>query len=125
MLIIVFIAMGAIIGALSRYYLGVWAVQKWQLSFPYPTLGVNLTGAFLMGFLANFFVNQWSIEVQKLILVGFLGSYTTFSSYILDSFKFFNEKRYLVALLYWVGCPILGLIFLELGVWLSSYLGNF
>lgn len=112
------ISMGAILGALSRYYLTVaWAEWK-GISFPYGTAFVNLTGAFVMGILSTYFSTQIDVPpiFQKGLLVGFLGSYTTFSTYILDGANFLRNGSKGMGLAYWFGTPCLGLACFELGV---------
>ncbi|NEO26249.1 MAG: fluoride efflux transporter CrcB [Kamptonema sp. SIO4C4] len=107
------ISFGAIGGALSRYYLGIWLTQLFGFGFPYGTFFINITGSFVMGFLVSLIttqVVQWSPEVILLLLVGFLGSYTTFSSYELDSIQLFQQEQFLRLLLYWLGSASLGLI---------------
>ena len=117
-LIPLYISLGAVLGALSRYYLTLFWLKKRE-SFPYGTLFANLTGAFLIGFVSKIFASEHtiSIGIQKLILVGFLGSYTTFSSYILDSANLLRNNRTVIGFFYWLGSPILGFIFVELGIW--------
>ena len=118
-LIPLYISLGAVLGALSRYYLTLFWLKKRGSNFPYGTLFVNLTGTFLIGFISKIFSFEHGIpiEIQKLIVVGFLGSYTTFSSYILDSANLFRSNRTLTGFFYWLGSPILGFIFVELGIW--------
>ncbi|MEM6433317.1 MAG: fluoride efflux transporter CrcB [Cyanobacteria bacterium P01_D01_bin.115] len=118
------ISLGAVLGALSRYYVTLfWIAQRGQ-RFPYGTLFVNLTGCLLMGFLSIVATKiTLPIAMQKLILVGFLGSYTTFSSYALDAANLFRSRQILPGLLYWLGSPILGLICVEFGIWLAQNLG--
>ena len=120
-----YISLGAVLGALSRYYLTLFWLKKRGSNFPYGTLFVNLTGAFLIGFVSKIFTAEHtiSIGVQKLILVGFLGSYTTFSSYILDSANLFRINRTSTGFFYWLGSPILGFIFVELGIWGAQRIG--
>ena len=74
-LIPLYISLGAVLGALSRYYLTLFWLKKRE-SFPYGTLFANLTGAFLIGFVSKIFASEHtiSIGIQKLILVVFLGS---------------------------------------------------
>ncbi|MGL5876843.1 MAG: fluoride efflux transporter FluC [Xenococcaceae cyanobacterium] len=78
------ISFGALAGALSRYYLALWFVQRFGTSFPYGTFFINLTGYFAMGFFATLALEQAIaifLEVRLLVVVGFLCSYTTFSTY--------------------------------------------
>lgn len=114
------VALGAIPGALSRYYLTVSAAQWLGTSFPYGTMIINLTGAALIGFLATLIEQRESSPAwQALLLIGFLGSYTTFSTYALDTSNLLrtgNRKR---ALIYGLGSPIFGFLCVEIGIFLA------
>ncbi|MBD2456806.1 fluoride efflux transporter CrcB [Nostoc sp. FACHB-87] len=117
------ISFGAVPGALSRYYLTILFGRWFGLNFPYGTLFINVSGAFLMGFFATL-VSKFAIDstVSLLIAVGFLGSYTTFSTYALDTSNLLRTKNYQAALLYWSGTPILGFISIEVGILLAKML---
>ncbi len=119
-----YISFGAVLGALSRYYLTLFWLEKGGSNFPYGTLFANLTGAFVIGFVSMFTAKHTiPIEIHKLILVGFLGAYTTFSSYILDSVNLFRSNRTSTGFFYWLGSPILGFIFVELGILSAQRIG--
>jgi CrcB protein len=92
------ISIGAVGGALSRYYLSLYWLQRLGDRFPYGTLFVNLTGAFIIGLVAAI-APRWGLSDvwQKLIMTGFLGAYTTFSTYILDTVKLFSSQQRLPA----------------------------
>ncbi len=62
------------------------------------------------------------LAVQMLVSVGFLGSYTTFSTYALDTSNLLRTRDYQAALLYWFGSPLLGFISIELGIFLAKML---
>lgn len=90
------IAMGGAVGALSRYWVAS-ALYGWLgRGFPIGTLVINVSGSFLMGLLAELFINRFpvSVEVRSAILVGFLGAYTTFSTFALESFMLIEEASY-------------------------------
>ncbi len=117
------IAIGAIPGALSRYYLTLFFTQQLGSSFPYGTLIINLSGSLLMGFFAVWLSQLGEpAHLNFLILVGFLGSYTTFSTYQLDTANLLKTGSYRKALIYWLGSPLLGLICVEIGVVLALQL---
>lgn len=119
------ISLGAIAGALSRYYLTLWFAQRYGINFPYGTFLINLTGCFAMGFfitLAGEGVMTISPEVRLLIATGFLGSYTTFSTYGLDTVTLVSARRLMSAMYYWLGSALLGIISVQLGVLLAKAL---
>ncbi|PSO78950.1 MAG: fluoride efflux transporter CrcB [Cyanobacteria bacterium QH_9_48_43] len=116
------ISLGAIAGALSRYYLSLWFAQRFGTSFPYGTLFVNFTGCLGMGFFVTLALEQITVvspEIRSLVAVGFLGSYTTFSSYELDTLTLLRDRHTAVALLYWVSTAVVGLFSAQLGVILA------
>ncbi|MEP0956000.1 fluoride efflux transporter CrcB [Microcoleus sp. FACHB-1515] len=103
------ISLGAIAGALSRYFVAI-ALQNWLgASFPFGTLFVNLSGAFAMGWFSGLAIAPRSPELRLLLAVGFLGSYTTFSTYELDVANLLALKQWQAAVLYWLGSAILGI----------------
>ncbi|WP_017294325.1 fluoride efflux transporter CrcB [Geminocystis herdmanii] len=114
------ISLGAIFGALSRYYLTVYFAD-YSKHFPLGTFVINISGCFFIGIFA--FLAQESIvssPFQLLFVTGFLGSYTTFSTYILESSKLWknNQKKY--SLLYGIGSIITGIFVLEIGINLTK-----
>jgi CrcB protein len=116
------ISFGAIAGALSRYYLTSWSVQRFGTSFPYGTFFINLTGCFVMGFFTTLAVERAiaiSPEVRLLVAVGFLGSYTTFSTYGLDTVALARNHQFVTASFYWLGSAILGVVCVQLGALLA------
>jgi fluoride exporter len=116
------VSLGAIAGALSRYYLSLWFMQRFGTSFPYGTFFINLSGCLIMGFFVTLTLERIpSIphEVKLLVATGFLGSYTTFSTYGLESFLIFTNKRIFIGSFYWLGSAFLGIICVQLGVILA------
>lgn len=116
------ISLGAIAGALSRYYLTLWFSDRFGVSFPYGTFFINISGCFAMGFFATFALDKVGIispEVRLLVATGFLGAYTTFSTYGLDTIALLRNSTMLTATFYWAGSAILGIISVQLGVILA------
>lgn len=124
------ISLGAIAGALSRYYLTLWFAQRFGTAFPYGTFFINLTGCFVMGFFVTFSLERVATippDVRLMVTTGFLGAYTTFSTYGLDSInllrdalgKGFTLGNYPAFSFYWAGSAILGILCIQLGVILA------
>jgi CrcB protein len=111
------IALGAVPGALSRYYLTRYCAQWFGTAFPYGTFIVNLSGALLMGFFITLTLEKMisSPDLRALVAVGFLGAYTTFSTYALDTAELLHQGSWNRALWYWGGSALLGILSLEVG----------
>ena len=112
------VSLGSTAGALSRYYLSIWVVKIFGAGFPYATILVNLTGSFFLGLLTTLILERTLVispEMRLLIAVGFLGSYTTFSTYELDTINLLRNS-WQAAIAYWLLCAVCGLLCLYLGI---------
>lgn len=117
------VSLGAIPGALSRYYLTLSFSQCLSPNFPYGTFLINLSGALIMGFFTTLSLERVvSPDVRLLVAVGFLGSYTTFSTYALDTVSLLQGGGRGAAYFYWAGSAILGVLSLEAGSFLARRL---
>lgn len=115
------IALGAVPGALIRYYIGLWSDRRFG-TLVFGTLSVNLMGAFLMGLL-NPLLHRWgaSLWLTEGVTVGFLGSLTTFSTFTLEVSNLRREGDPRLAWCYWLGTPLLGFLCVEAGIDLSHF----
>ncbi|XGB43615.1 MAG: CrcB family protein [Nodosilinea sp. LVE1205-7] len=112
-------------GALGRHYANQLWLTRQRSPFPLSTLVVNLTGATLMGFgvtLLQGLLLDWP-DLRQLLLVGGLGAYTTFSTYIADTDYLTRAYSWRLGLLYGVGTPLAGVISFWLGRSLALCLG--
>ena len=118
---IAMIALGGAAGAVSRYGAGV-AIGRWLgHGFPYGTLGVNIAGSLLMGLwigaLAKWSPEGGSHSWHALIAIGFLGSFTTFSTFSLDTITLLERGQLIPALGYIAASISLSLLALMGGLW--------
>ncbi len=113
--IIVFAGGG--IGASSRYALGTWIGQKWGRSFPLGTFTTNVSGSFLIGLLMTLLAERFTENPQwrLLLVVGFLGGYTTFSSFQYETGKLATDGEFLYAVLNVVLSVTAGFLALKAG----------
>ena len=117
--LIVFFAGGA--GSLARYLVGLWIGSR---PFPYATLVVNLVGSFLIGlvFEASLRVASFPPNLRLGLTVGFMGGFTTYSSFNYETTKLATEGQWGRAAIYvgatFIGCVLAGLA----GVWLARRL---
>ncbi|HBV85179.1 MAG TPA: fluoride efflux transporter CrcB [Desulfosporosinus sp.] len=121
---ILVITVGGALGALSRYGLGVWISNKWSQDFPLHTFLINITGAFLLGFLHILFIERLNVSpLWRLgIGVGFLGAFTTFSTFGFEVISLIEGGSYLTAALYILLSIIVGFCGVALGVSLARLL---
>ena len=115
------IAVGAALGANARYLVGLWAGTRFGGAFPYGTFIVNASGSLLLGFLLSLTTERISMapEMRLLLTVGFLGSYTTFSTYTVESLFLLRDSGLWQGLLNVFANGLAGLICALFGVYLS------
>lgn len=118
---ILLISAGAALGANARYLVTIWAEERFGVDFPYGTLFVNVTGSLLLGLVLELVVLNVlaSPEMRLLVTTGFLGSYTTFSTYTVESLALISEGEVGLGLLYIGSNVALGLLFALLGLYLA------
>ena len=118
MSIIISIAVGGVIGAVGRY-LVMEGVNYWLgQDFPYSTLIVNVVGSFVIGLLFGAMVITWSpsAELRGFLIIGFLGSFTTFSAFFFFLITLMQQGEFLSALLYIIVSVIFSVLALFAGI---------
>ncbi len=109
---ILLVGIGGIFGSLSRFSLGKFISKYSKSSFPIGTFIINITGAILLGIVSSISVNK---NLYLLIGDGFLGAYTTFSTFMYEGFNLFGENKKLNALVYILMSVVLGIAGYGLG----------
>lgn len=99
MKIVLFIGIGGFIGAILRYFISLFLQNSITQSFPIGTLGVNLLGSFLIGFLALYFEQISSPQYRFMIITGLLGALTTFSTFSFETVMLLEKGMVLKALI--------------------------
>jgi CrcB protein len=115
----VFLGAGA--GGLARYIAGTLIMQRYAGRFPLGTFVINVSGSFLIGILMTFLSERLDLSPnwRLLLVVGFLGGYTTFSSFEYETFVAARSGNSLLALMNVVGSVVFGYI----AVWVGAILG--
>ena len=118
------IATGGAIGAVSRHYVAGYVFRTFGSGFPYGTFAVNIIGSLLMGFLVTAFALkfQTSQELRGFLTVGILGSFTTFSTYSLETVLLIERGDWTGAATYAFGSMLVGVMALFFGIWLGRVL---
>lgn len=116
------VALGGSLGALVRYALSQWLVRK----FPMGTFVVNVVGCFLIGLLIALVVKtRWPGSLLQAFLIGgFLGSLTTFSTFVYQTYDLGRQESLSLAALNFFCNVIGGLILVWCGIWLGEVVAN-
>jgi fluoride exporter len=106
--ILLYIALGGALGATARFALGSALHRLLGQSFPWGTLGVNLTGSFLLGVvLTSRDTTPVAERIQALLAIGFLGDFTTFSTFSQETIVMLRERARWRAAIYLCGSVVL------------------
>jgi len=118
------VAVGGALGAMARYAVSIWVFNYSSDKFPYATLSVNVLGSFMMGILFVIIVERAALpaEMRSLLMVGFLGAFTTFSTFSLDALSLWQNGHLFVALVYVLATVVLCLVAISSSIWLARLL---
>ena len=124
MSILLSIFLGGGVGALLRFLISEQTNRLFLSSFPFGTIVVNILGAFLMGFVVSYFADKVNISqnIKMFLTIGFLGGFTTFSTFNLDFYQLFSNGEILASLLYLFATFALTVIAFYLGLSLFKFL---
>ena len=92
------ISLGAILGANARWFISRYAARVLGPVFPYGTLFINVTGSFIVGFFMIWASERVLLDPRwrLLIVIGFCGSFTTFSSFAFETMAYFEQGQWLL-----------------------------
>ncbi|MFV0505644.1 MAG: fluoride efflux transporter CrcB [Bacteroidales bacterium] len=109
---ITLVALGGGMGSALRYLSSLWFTKHFSYAFPIGTFAVNIVGSFIIGLLIGLSTcyDIFDKELRLLLIVGFCGGYTTFSTFSLDSLKLFENGDYWPFALYIVSNITLGIL---------------
>jgi len=112
------IALGGCCGALARYLLANYVGNRLGTRFPYGTFVINITGSFAIGFFVTVLANRMALSrnLVYLIPIGFIGAYTTFSTFEFETLRLVQDGQVASAFLNVVGSVVVGFAMVWLGV---------
>lgn len=112
------VGLGGFLGANARFVLSGWITDRLGATFPAHTLLINVSGSFGIGLILMILTDRLLLDSawRLFLVVGFLGGYTTFSSYSFEALSLVQEGRWISALLYGASSNGLGLLATGLGM---------
>jgi CrcB protein len=113
---------GSFLGGISRYLLSTFIETKASHSFPYGTFAVNLIGCFVVGCLFGL-AEKWELglEWRLLAITGFLGGFTTFSAFSVETHYLIKSGHIGVAVTYVLSSVVIGIGLTFLGAWVFRF----
>ena len=118
------IGLGGFFGANARFLVSSWAARLLGVNFPYGTFIANISGSFLLGVTIAILHDRGLLASPQrhFFVVGFLGAYTTFSTFAYESMQLFQNGAVLLGVLNIVGSVLVGLLAVGCGFWLGRLL---
>ena len=118
------VAIGGACGASARYLINISPLANLFEKFPFPTFFINVSGSFLIGFLLIVFTEKFttSENLRLALTVGFLGAFTTFSTFELEIFDLVRERNSMTAFIYFFLSVSVGFAGVAAGIALAKKL---
>ena len=118
---LLFIGLGGFAGAISRYLVDGFVTDRTAGAFPWGTLVVNVSGSFVLGLLFAMTAERAILpaDVRGPVMIGFIGAYTTFSTFMLESWALIESGSYVPAIANLGGSVLLGLVAVLAGLTLG------
>lgn len=122
---ILYVGIGGIFGTILRYEISRHIKENREIVIPIETFIINVLGAFLLNFLSSPKINvNLSYDVKLFLTTGFLGAFTTYSTFSHETVDLIKNKKYFHAFIYMSLTIIFGLIGGVLGYYLGNYMGK-
>ncbi len=116
------VGIGGFLGSVLRFWLGSFIGGRLGARFPYGTFVINVTGSFLIGMVLTVLATKapWSPNWRYLIPIGFIGGYTTFSTFEYETLRLFQDGQFFTAVLNVTLSVVVGFV----GVWVGAVAGR-
>ncbi|MFY9676711.1 MAG: fluoride efflux transporter CrcB [Terriglobales bacterium] len=116
------VGIGGAVGSILRFWVGSYLGGRLGSRLPYGTFVVNITGSFLIGLVLTVLAEKmdWNANWRYLIPIGFIGGYTTFSTFEYETFRLFQDGQMLTASLNIALSVVVGFF----GVWAGAVAGR-
>ena len=112
------VSIGGLLGANARYAVGLWAADRWGALFPWGTLLINVSGSFVLGFYLTLVTERFigRSTTRLFLATGFLGAFTTFSTFNFETLQLLQRGEVVPALAYVSASLIGGLLAVLAGI---------
>jgi fluoride exporter len=112
------VGIGGFFGSIARFWVGTYITYRMGAKFPYGTFIINVSGSFLIGLIVTLLAERthWNANLLYLIPIGFIGAYTTFSTFAFEAFRSVRSGDILLALLYVTLSVCIGFVAVWLGI---------
>jgi fluoride exporter len=121
---VLLVAVGGAIGSVTRYLVGGWIASRVGSAFPFGTFVINVTASFIIGFFLAFSQERISLSPywRLLVAVGFVGGYSTFSTFEYEGIRLLQDREILLGSVYLIGSVVAGGIAAVGGIALGSWI---
>ena len=115
------VAFGGAFGAAARYLINISPLNNVFTKFPFPTFFINILGSFLIGFFLILLTDKISVSdnLRLAVMVGFLGAFTTFSTFELELFSLVKDRSFAAGFVYLFLSVAVGFAGVFAGIWLA------
>ncbi len=115
------VGVGGFVGAIARYMIGTYIGSRFGIRFPYGTFVINISGCFLVGFVVTLLARSTASQYWRyLIPIGFIGAYTTFSTFEYETLRAVQDGQITTGLLNVVLSVVVGFA----AVWVGAAIGR-
>ena len=116
------VAVGGAFGAVARYLINLSPLKNLFPIFPFPTFFINILGSFLIGVLLILLTDRFAAgeNLRLALIVGFLGAFTTFSTFEAEIWVLIKENQFATAFIYLFLSIVVGFVGVALGIWVAK-----
>lgn len=117
------VALGSALGGLLRYFVTQTWLGRYAAPFPAATFCINVTGSFLLGFVATLAAERYAFnpQLRLALTVGFVGAYTTFSTFEYETAQLFSARENFYAVLYVIASVVVGFAAVQTGIYAARW----
>jgi len=121
---VLLVALGGAIGSATRYLVSGWFASRFGSAFPYGTFAINVTASFIIGFFLAFAQERVGLNPywRLLFAVGFVGGYSTFSTFEYEGVRLLLDREILLGSIYLVGSVVMGGVATICGIAFGSWI---